>query len=112
MVSEGIKDEDQKLQQRVASDYRAIIAILAGNGRRKLQYWLQEDSDSAKRLSLSEQVFEKVITGYEKDILWFTGRNLLRVYPKAIRVDSSNFNPLNAWIHGAQMVALNMQVCH
>ncbi|KAL7611071.1 hypothetical protein Lser_V15G11407 [Lactuca serriola] len=39
----------------------------------------------------------------------FTHRNVLRVYPKGIRVDSSNYNPLIGWMHGAQMVAFNMQ---
>lgn len=40
----------------------------------------------------------------------FTQRNMLRVYPKGIRFDSSNYNPLVGWTHGAQMVAFNMQV--
>lgn len=39
----------------------------------------------------------------------FTQRNILRVYPAGTRVDSSNYNPVLAWNHGAQMVALNMQ---
>jgi phosphatidylinositol phospholipase C delta len=41
----------------------------------------------------------------------FTQRNILRVYPKGTRVNSSNYNPLIGWMHGAQMVAFNMQVC-
>ena len=40
----------------------------------------------------------------------FTQKNILRVYPKGTRVNSSNYDPVNAWIHGAQMVAFNMQV--
>lgn len=40
----------------------------------------------------------------------FTQKNILRVYPKGTRVNSSNFKPLAAWMHGAQMVAFNMQV--
>jgi hypothetical protein len=40
----------------------------------------------------------------------FTQRNLLRIYPKGSRVDSSNYDPMNGWMHGAQMVAFNMQV--
>ena len=45
-------------------------------------------------------------------VLWcrFTQQNLLRIYPKGTRVTSSNYNPLVAWSHGAQMVAFNMQV--
>ena len=34
----------------------------------------------------------------------------MRVYPKAMRLDSSNYNPLIGWMHGVQMVAFNMQV--
>ncbi|KAF2483934.1 phosphoinositide phospholipase C [Neohortaea acidophila] len=34
---------------------------------------------------------------------------LMRVYPKAGRIDSSNFNPLEAWRRGVQMAALNWQ---
>lgn len=36
-------------------------------------------------------------------------RYLMRVYPKAGRIDSSNFNPLEAWRRGVQMAALNWQ---
>lgn len=35
---------------------------------------------------------------------------MLRIYPKGTRVNSSNYKPQNAWLHGAQMVAFNMQV--
>jgi phosphatidylinositol phospholipase C delta len=34
----------------------------------------------------------------------------VRVYPNALRLNSSNYNPFLSWTHGAQMVALNMQV--
>ena len=34
---------------------------------------------------------------------------LMRVYPAARRIDSSNFNPLQAWRRGVQMAALNWQ---
>ncbi|KAK7851239.1 phosphoinositide phospholipase c 6 [Quercus suber] len=45
----------------------------------------------------------------EEDEVEFTQRNLLRVYPKGMRLDSSNYDPMLGWSHGAQMVALNMQ---
>lgn len=40
----------------------------------------------------------------------FTQKNILRVYPKGTRFNSSNYNPFVGWMHGAQMVAFNMQV--
>lgn len=36
-------------------------------------------------------------------------KHLMRVYPAARRLDSSNFNPLQAWRRGVQMAALNWQ---
>lgn len=36
-------------------------------------------------------------------------RHLMRVYPAARRLDSSNFNPLQVWRRGVQMAALNWQ---
>ncbi|KAK6122041.1 hypothetical protein DH2020_044212 [Rehmannia glutinosa] len=71
--------------------------------------WLRVDPDKVRRLSLSEQELEKAVVTYAKDIVRFTQKNLLRVYPKGTRVDSSNYNPLIGWMHGAQMVAFNMQ---
>ncbi|CAL4064307.1 unnamed protein product, partial [Meganyctiphanes norvegica] len=32
-----------------------------------------------------------------------------RVYPKATRVDSANYNPVPMWNNGCQMVSLNFQ---
>ncbi|MCO5574896.1 hypothetical protein L7F22_028690 [Adiantum nelumboides] len=39
----------------------------------------------------------------------FTRDNILRIYPQGWRVDSSNYNPMKAWLVGAQMVAVNTQ---
>ncbi|KAK4385334.1 Phosphoinositide phospholipase C 2 [Sesamum angolense] len=102
--------EDPKAQQNEAPEYRRLIAIHAGKGKGGMKDWLKVDPDKVRRLSLSEQELEKAIINYGKDIVRFTQRNLLRVYPKGIRFDSSNYNPLIGWTHGAQMVAFNMQV--
>ncbi|KAL0303851.1 UNVERIFIED_CONTAM: Phosphoinositide phospholipase C 2 [Sesamum radiatum] len=101
--------EDPKAQQNEAPEYRRLIAIHAGKGKGGMKDWLKVDPDKVRRLSLSEQELEKAIITYGTDIVRFTQRNLLRVYPKGIRFDSSNYNPLIGWTHGAQMVAFNMQ---
>ena len=38
-----------------------------------------------------------------------TSKNLLRMYPGGTRVDSSNYDPQDAWSAGMQLVALNVQ---
>ena len=36
-------------------------------------------------------------------------KHFSRIYPAGIRVDSSNYDPLGSFNHGAQVVALNFQ---
>ncbi|OMO90442.1 C2 calcium-dependent membrane targeting [Corchorus olitorius] len=92
-----------------APAYKNLISIPAGKPKGKLKEKLKVDIDKVIRLSLGEQKFEKAIASHGTDVVRFTQRNILRIYPKGTRVNSSNYNPLIGWMHGAQMVALNMQ---
>ncbi|XP_043724314.1 phosphoinositide phospholipase C 2-like isoform X2 [Telopea speciosissima] len=105
---EDLDDGDHKTQH-AAPEYRRLIAIHAGKAKGGLSDWLQVDPNKVRRLSLSEQELENAIITHGTEIIRFTQQNILRVYPKGIRVNSSNYNPLIAWMHGAQMVAFNMQ---
>ncbi|KAG9160758.1 hypothetical protein Leryth_008594, partial [Lithospermum erythrorhizon] len=107
---DGMDDESDGKSQNLAPEYRNLIAIPAGKGKGGMSDWLKIDPNKVRRLSLSEIELEKAVGKYGKAIIRFTQRNLLRVYPKGVRFDSSNYNPLIAWSHGAQMVAFNMQV--
>ncbi|KAL2940576.1 Phosphoinositide phospholipase C 6 [Bienertia sinuspersici] len=68
--------------QLAAPHYKRMIAIRAGKPKNGLR--------------------EALRTGLDK-------RNFLRIYPKGTRIRSSNYEPLVGWMHGAQMVAFNMQ---
>ncbi|XP_050212975.1 phosphoinositide phospholipase C 2-like [Mercurialis annua] len=100
---------DIKSKKNVAPEYKNIIAIHAGKPKGGLDVGLKVDPEKVRRLSLSEAQLEEAAETHGKEIVRFTQRNILRVYPKGIRVDSSNYNPLVGWMHGAQMVAFNMQ---
>ncbi|XP_062085468.1 phosphoinositide phospholipase C 2-like [Humulus lupulus] len=104
-------DEYYDEEENVIPEYKQLIAIHAGKPKGLLQNWLSDLNSSVKikRLSLSEQELESAIKHHGADIVKFTQRNFLRVYPKGTRFDSSNYNPMLAWMHGAQMVAFNMQ---
>ncbi|KAL4331804.1 hypothetical protein GQ457_07G042310 [Hibiscus cannabinus] len=103
---EHIPNEDE---DKVVPEYRHIIAIHAGKLKGGLENWLSDDPNKARRLSLSEQELENAVKTHGTKTVKFTQRNFLRVYPKGARVDSSNYNPFVGWMHGAQMVAFNMQ---
>ncbi|KAL2227419.1 phosphoinositide phospholipase C 6 [Sesamum indicum] len=113
--SEDCEDEDiDNMQQKsgplAAPEYKRLIAIHAGNAKkRSLREVLNITVDRASRLSVSEQELERAAALYATDVVRFTQKNILRVYPKGTRVTSSNFRPIIGWMHGAQMVAFNMQ---
>ncbi|PVD20908.1 hypothetical protein C0Q70_19071 [Pomacea canaliculata] len=56
--------------------------------------------------SLSEDKVNSVVEGA---LLRASRHQMLRVYPKATRITSNNFDPTAMWVLGIQMVALNYQ---
>ena len=60
---------------------------------------------------------EKIQVSYspiKRSVRYFVFQNLnkskiMRMYPKASRIYSTNYNPMIHWLTGAQMVALNIQ---
>ncbi|KAK3409793.1 hypothetical protein EUGRSUZ_J01884 [Eucalyptus grandis] len=111
--SEELSDKDSSNQdeeeKNVIPEYRHLIAIHAGKPKGRLVNSLRIDTSKVQRLSLSEQELEEISKENGQDLVRFTQKNLLRIYPKGTRFDSSNYNPLLGWMHGAQMVAFNMQ---
>ncbi|WOL16285.1 phosphoinositide phospholipase C 6-like isoform X1 [Canna indica] len=102
-------DDEQKDRQNPPPEYKCLITIRAGKPKGGISEALKVDPDKVRRLSLSEQELVKAATGNGDDLIRFTQKNLLRIYPKGTRFNSSNYNPFIGWIHGAQMVAFNMQ---
>lgn len=105
---EGKPAIDIKPVQSEAPEYVELITIHAGKPQGGLKEALAI-GDKVRRLSLSEQKLENAAEDHGTDIVRFTQRNILRVYPKGTRVTSSNYQPHVGWMHGAQMVAFNMQ---
>ncbi|KAK9727127.1 hypothetical protein RND81_05G259900 [Saponaria officinalis] len=106
-VNNEVEEDDE--DDGVVPEYRDLIAIRARKLKGELGNLLKDDSKGVGRLSMSEQRLQQYVKTYATDIVRFTQKNLLRVYPKGSRIMSSNYNPLTGWIHGAQMVAFNMQ---
>ncbi|KAL8257485.1 hypothetical protein R6Q59_029526 [Mikania micrantha] len=102
-------DEGEHFGHKMALEYKHLIAIRASKPKNGTKNALKDDPGKPKRLSLSEQALQKAANLYGDDIVRFTQKYILRVFPKGTRVTSTNFKPLTAWMHGAQMVAFNMQ---
>ncbi|KAL5200722.1 hypothetical protein ABZP36_021925 [Zizania latifolia] len=106
---EDSDEDDTQFQHDIACEYRKLITIHAGKPKGHLRDALKVDPDKVRRLSLSETQLTKATASHGADVIRFTQKNILRVYPKGTRINSSNYDPMNAWTHGAQMVAFNMQ---
>jgi uncharacterized protein YjbI with pentapeptide repeats len=59
--------------------------------------------------SFAETKVEKIIKKNPQDFIDFNLKQLSRIYPKGLRIDSSNYDPTPSWNTGAQVVALNYQ---
>ncbi|KAL0336762.1 UNVERIFIED_CONTAM: Phosphoinositide phospholipase C 2 [Sesamum calycinum] len=101
------KSSEEAAWGKEISDFAATSAVKKMKGG--IKAWLKVNSQKAHRVSLNEEKLEKAVVTHGTEIVRFTQRNLMRVYPKGTRIDSSNYNPLIGWMHGAQMVAFNMQ---
>ncbi|XVF40734.1 hypothetical protein PTKIN_Ptkin01aG0138600 [Pterospermum kingtungense] len=106
---DDLKECNRKSGQGKASAYNRLITIHAGKPKGALRNELKVTSDKVKRLSLSEQELEKAAGAHGSDVVRFTQNNILRIYPKGTRFTSSNYKPTIGWMHGAQMIAFNMQ---
>ncbi|XP_027450279.1 1-phosphatidylinositol 4,5-bisphosphate phosphodiesterase zeta-1 isoform X3 [Zalophus californianus] len=59
--------------------------------------------------SIGESEARKLSKLKGHEFILHTSKFITRIYPKATRADSSNFNPQDFWNIGCQMVALNFQ---
>ncbi|MCE3049850.1 phospholipase C [Datura stramonium] len=106
------EDEDEDEDEDEVVKYRDLIAIHAAKHRGGMEtFGSHGSSDKVGRLSMNEQALENAaaVIQHSQQLIRFTQRNMLRVYPKGARINSSNYDPLIAWMRGAQMVAFNMQ---
>uniref|UniRef100_F7E2P1 Phosphoinositide phospholipase C n=1 Tax=Monodelphis domestica TaxID=13616 RepID=F7E2P1_MONDO len=115
------EDEEAETSQRMSEDY---------NGEQKLICLCRELSDlvsicksvqyrdfeiSMKSqsyweiCSFSETEASRIANEYPEDFVNYNKRFLSRVYPSAVRIDSSNLNPQDFWNCGCQIVAMNFQ---
>ncbi|XP_074383019.1 phosphoinositide phospholipase C 2-like isoform X2 [Apium graveolens] len=106
---DDLKYGNANLKEKPDPEYKHLIAIRARKRKGGIKDWFHNDASSATRISLREHNLEHAVINHGADVIRFTRRNLLRIFPKGSRVDSSNYNPLIGWMHGTQMVAFNMQ---
>ena len=94
--------QESKIVPR-AAEYQALIYIVNTK--------IKDADPEAPRSSssINEGKLAKFMKNGGSNLVKYTRNHLVRVYPKGLRVDSSNYDPMPAWTVGAQLVALNFQ---
>ena len=59
--------------------------------------------------SLGEAKVTKHLSNNEEELIELIKKSFIRTYPGGLRFDSSNYDPVPAFISGAQVIALNFQ---
>jgi phosphatidylinositol phospholipase C delta len=61
--------------------------------------------------SLSENTANRYLKQAVIDLIKHSRAHLVRIYPKGLRLASTNYEPHRYWAAGAQLVAINWQTC-
>ncbi|XP_043926443.1 1-phosphatidylinositol 4,5-bisphosphate phosphodiesterase eta-1 isoform X2 [Protopterus annectens] len=68
-----------------------------------------DDGTTGNVLSFCETKAHGLVHQKPEQFIVYNQKQLIRLYPSAYRIDSSNFNPQEYWNVGCQLVALNYQ---
>ncbi|KAF9257919.1 PLC-like phosphodiesterase [Marasmius fiardii PR-910] len=102
------KKDKKKEKVKMSPDLVPLLVYTVGvkcRGINKKEVYAPEEM-----FSLSEKRAEGMLkTGSALDIIKHTRSHLVRIYPKGMRVSSSNYEPHRFWVMGAQLVAINWQ---
>ncbi|KAL6594615.1 hypothetical protein ACP70R_048353 [Stipagrostis hirtigluma subsp. patula] len=103
-AEEELEESEKKARQGADNEYKRLIAIQLTRRKHDMDQDLKIDPEKVTRLSLGEKAYEKATVSHGADIIRFTQRNLLRIFPRSTRITSSNYNPLMGWRgHGRKL---------
>jgi phosphatidylinositol phospholipase C delta len=88
------------------NDYISLYTYKASLGK---DTDLDKGEGANGMFSVSEEAIEKNEAQIKVPLQRHNERHLTRVYPKGVRVNSSNYDPSKGWSMGCQLVALNWQ---
>lgn len=108
------EDENRRKERamRIARELSNLVVYCRSVVFNPEKYLRREERNHTEMSSFPETKAEKLFAAGPESVKmfnWYHAVQLSRVYPKAQRVDSSNYNPLPMWNMGSQMSALNFQ---
>lgn len=103
------KSKNMFIKELITSELKEFVNLLQNASFKGIDHSI-ENYQNYHTSSLSEpKVNELIKTENPCRIIKYTSNFLAKVYPSWSRHDSSNFNPIDYWIYGFQIAALNFQ---
>ena len=99
----------RKGKRLVSKSLSNLVLYFRGKPSKDIDLPLAEELKVNQLFSLNDRKATNLMTKSLAEFKQLTRYRLMRVYPSAIRVNSSNFDPIPHWCAGTQMVALNFQ---
>ena len=88
----------------------ALAALLVYTVGVKCRGFNKKEHYAAEHIfSLSEKTANKILKQGMTDLIKHNRTHVVRIYPKGLRLNSSNYDPHRYWAAGAQLVAINWQ---
>ncbi|KAJ6115007.1 hypothetical protein N7486_000785 [Penicillium sp. IBT 16267x] len=110
--SDETSDQSVEAEPKPAKPSKVLEALAKLAVYTRAYHFSRFDQPEAKVLhvfSLSEKSAREAHTHYRDALFEHNRCSLMRIYPYALRVTSSNLDPAFHWRRGAQLVALNWQ---
>ena len=102
-------DEKDKKKVKMSHELLCLLVYTVGvkcRGLNKKEVYAPEHI-----FSLSENTANKLLKDSMMDLIKHTQGHVIRIYPKGVRIKSTNYHPHRYWSAGAQLVSLNWQTC-
>jgi len=102
-------EEKDKKKVKMSFELLALLVYTVGvkcRGINKKETYAPEHV-----FSLSENTANKLLKDNMMDLIKHNQDHVVRIYPKGVRISSTNYDPHRYWSAGAQLVSLNWQTC-
>jgi len=97
--------QERRFRAKVAPELSNITNLKSVNFKK----FRGTDDQSDVMSSFTETQLARHIAKSSDALILHNQRYLTRIYPKTTRVDSSNYDPMESWLYGNQIVAMNFQ---
>lgn len=111
LTSKTSTNGDEKDKKKVKMSFELLALLVYTVGVKCRGFNKKETYAPEHVFSLSENTANKLLKENMMDLIKHNQNHVVRIYPKGVRISSTNYEPHRYWSAGAQLVSLNWQTC-